>query len=481
MNNIKTINAFSLTEVLVTMFIIMLLIIASAPMITKKNVKNKNPHGVWECYLDDNGQHVSKTTLDGQSPTTKSEGNYCVFEPQTNAKVYTVMAIGGGGGGASGTSFAVDAISYGSPVSYTIQANGLYKILVVGGGGGGSARAGLAGNMGGGAGGVNLVEKNLKKGDLCTLEAGAGGVPGGSADPEAENLPEEDESCSGTTWKEVCRGKDGKSSKFYIYGDYSNAIEATGGKGGGQYLSDAGVSGDPACGSSANASWYEPGKVFSGGNCDKTKDFMESTSSGGNVDVTFGHGGGGSTTEDAYPGRNGVVMLISSQYHSGGGGKRGSTAYMSLNKITDEVKVYVGQGGAGAITEDTNGEQGQNSAFGYYITAKGGEGGRTRYKSSSLEWGGLDGENGAMSPYGGVLSGGTDSCSAEAMNGKNDMGTNNSIDKEKRGIKAANATNYGAGGGGGAAFSKNSAVCKMDERWGRGGRGMPGYVRVEWN
>ena len=86
LNNIKILNAFSLTEVLVTMFIIMLLIIASAPMITKKNAKNKAPHGTWECYLDDSGKHVTKKTLNGVTVADDGgvgqNGDYCIFKPQ---------------------------------------------------------------------------------------------------------------------------------------------------------------------------------------------------------------------------------------------------------------------------------------------------------------------------------------------------------------------------------------------------------------
>ena len=69
LNNIKILNAFSLTEVLVTMFVIMLLIIASAPMITKKNAKNKAPHGTWECYLDDNGKHEANFVYEPMNQT----------------------------------------------------------------------------------------------------------------------------------------------------------------------------------------------------------------------------------------------------------------------------------------------------------------------------------------------------------------------------------------------------------------------------
>ena len=63
--NIKKMKAFSLTEVLVTMFIIMLLIIATAPLVTKKNTKNAKPHGVWECMLDENGMPYSTLKIDG--------------------------------------------------------------------------------------------------------------------------------------------------------------------------------------------------------------------------------------------------------------------------------------------------------------------------------------------------------------------------------------------------------------------------------
>ena len=39
---------------------------------------------------------------------------------------------------------------------------------------------------------------------------------------------------------------------------------------------------------------------------------------------------------------------------------------------------------------------------------------------------------------------------------------------------------YGAGGGGGGALSAKDS-CGLERKWGKGGRGMPGYVRVEWN
>lgn len=482
-NNIKILNAFSLTEVLVTMFIIMLLIIASAPMITRKNTKNKAPHGVWECYLNENGQHVSRRTINGTVESETVEGNMCLFKPQTNAKKYTVTVIGGGGGGASGTSYAVDATSYGSSTSYVAEAEGDYKILVVGGGGGGSAMTGnvgsnIGGNKGGGAGGVEYTTVHMHKGDLAILEAGQGGVAGGSVDPddETQTSSTEDLTCTGTAYSDICDGKEGKPSKFYIYGDYSNAITAEGGKGGGKLY--VGEQGEPKCGDQ-NAVDSHGGQAFNAG-CNKTQEYMSYLGASG-FKVVYGNGGDGSSTADAYAGHNGVVMLISDSHHAGGGGKRGSTAFITVENITDEVKVYVGQGGAGAIYEDTNGEPGEASAFGYYVTAKGGEGGKIRYKSDSSDTSGIPGEDGAMSPYGASISGGAATCSATAMNGQNDMGNNESVAKENRGLAKAAENEYGAGGGGGAAYSSTSKGCSLEEKWGKGGRGMPGYVRVEWN
>lgn len=469
--NTKRLKAFSLTEVLITMFVIMIIIIASAPVITKKQVKNKRPHGVWECKLDINGKHYSTTTIENQAPSTSAKGDFCTFNPQINAENYSVTVIGGGGGGASGSSYAVDAVSYGSSTGYLVPAPGEYDVLVVGGGGGGSARLGYRGNLGGAAGGV-VVRKNLSlsKGDYCVLEAGMGGEAGGAVSTETGDG--EDTACTSATtnpaWKDACNGQDGSSSKFYVFAK-STTIEATGGKG----AKSTGTAsyGTPYACSTQRPSGSTGGRIFSGGNCTEAKNFLQSS----NIDsAIFGQGGNGSTTSVARPGVNGVVMLISSSFHSGGGGKRGSTAYMTIEKIKDPVKVFVGTGGAGAITEDTNGEQGQNSAFGYYITAKGGAGGEARAKSSTLKSSGLSGEAGSISPYGGSLAGGSASCSATALNGQNNMDVTN-------GVKVATETTYGSGGGGGGAHSKRSTNCNIANKWGKGGRGMPGYVRVEWN
>lgn len=461
----RTLNAFSLTEVLVTMFIIMLLIIASAPMITKKNAKNKSPHGAWECKLDANGKHVSQTFIDGVSQGEKTETDHCVFEPQKNAKNYTVMLIGGGGGGASGTAFSLDKASFGLMQKYTVPADGEYQVLVIGGGGGGSAYLGNSGAMGGGAGGIVTRNISLSKGDQVSLEAGQGGERGGSANDETAG--NEEDSCDGppgTGWKDICLGGEGESSRLYVYNS-NTTIEAPGGKGGTQF--QPGQNGTPGHSAYATMAQSFAGRTIDFGD-NSLKDYMNTNYKEG---VTFGYGGKGIKSELAEKGRPGVVMLISKEHHSGGGGKRGYSAFMTLEKITDKVNVYVGQGGAGATTEDTNGEQGQNSSFGYYITAKGGEGGKTRYESTSSN-NGLPGQEGGISPYGGTLAGG--GSSVNNLDGTNKMSEND-------GIKAASETQYGAGGGGGGSVARTGTNQTSDGRWGMGGRGMPGYVRVEWN
>ncbi len=474
--NTKILNAFSLTEVLVTMFVIMLLIIASAPMITRKNVKNKAPHGVWECYLTAEGKHESKLTIDGQASKTQVDGGgeYCVFKPQQNAKSYTVVTIGGGGGGASGTAFSMDVASYGRPQGYQATASGDYLILLVGGGGGGSAYQGNYGAKGGGAGGIQIVTQYLNKNDYIVLEAGMGGDKGGAAgDPESETGSSE--VCSGdpnASWNDACKGGDGHPSKLYVYSN-NNTIEAEGGKGGGTTVGQPGAA--PGHTSAQTAASGEKGGKIDYNNADLS-DFINSTDKSA---VAFGFGGAGIKSAAGGQGFPGVAMLVSNSHHAGGGGKRGTTAYTTLEKITDEVKVYVGQGGAGAVTEDTNGEQGENSSFGYYAIAKGGEGGKARAESSTSKTAAARGKEGAMSPYGGVLP--VAGTAMGNLNGQNDMGNNDSVDIEKRGIVAASEDEYGAGGGGGSSLPRSGATGSSKDRWGKGGRGMPGYVRVEWN
>lgn len=477
--NKKHINAFSLTEVLVTMFIIMLVIIASAPMITKKNIKNKAPHGVWECTLNENGTHTSTLTIDGikESPVTYSTA-YCLFEPQKNAEEYSITVIGGGGGGASAAVSIPDAVSYGNAVTYKIPETGRYDVLLIGGGGGGSPTIhcpasnfacrilgrGSGGNYGGGSGAVRiLLDQQYEKDNTYILEAGHGGEGGGNGDKRCL-----------ISWKdENCKGLDGKASRFYKFGGSENV--ADGGKGGER--TKGGQGGGTIYSSKQHGSYQTGGSLYASNNSQlsKIEQFIGSSASY----MRYGQGGNGTSTMYGEPGVNGIVMLKSRSFHVGGGGHQGNAAYMTLKNLKDPVRVYVGQGGAGAVTENNNGESGENSSFGSYIVAKGGDGGERKAASSTDESAVLNGKNGSMSPYGGILSGGNSS----NLNGQNDMGDENTVDITQRGITAASETTYGAGGGGGAGKSRVNCdpANGYAECWGKGGRGMPGYVRVEWN
>lgn len=468
----KTINAFSLTEVLVTMFIIMLVIIASAPVITKKQVKNARPHGIWECKLDDSGSPVSTLTIDGKlTQTTPYSTAYCLFEPQQSAEKYSITVVGGGGGGASASVATPDAVSYGNAVAYKIPQTGKYDVLIVGGGGGGSPTVHCTisnflckifgetgGGYGGGSGGIQLLEnRQFSKDDTYILEAGHGGEGGGNGENH----------CT-IKWKdENCKGQDGYASKFYKFGD--DPTTAEGGKGGSK--SSGGTS------PYSNGSYGQGGRIFGASNTPaKYTQFIGSSYP---ELLTYGQGGAGTTTMYGEPGMNGIVMLKSRSFYVGGGGRQGSAAYMTLKSLKEPVRVYVGKGGAGAIRENNGGEPGENSSFGSYLVAKGGDGGETKADSSTSESATLSGKNGSKSPYGGQLSGG----SGSNLNGQNDMGTNDAIPIETRGLKAASETEYGAGGGGGGGKSRVNCdpANGYEGCWGRGGRGMPGYVRIEWN
>lgn len=457
-----------MTEVLITMFIFAMIIIVSAPVITKKRINNARSQGVWECKLDENQKYYSEESIDGgaKTRTDYQSDSFCTFEPKPNVSSYSVTVIGGGGGGASATIAVPDAVSYGNAVAYTIPENGYYDVMIIGGGGGGGAKRLYATERGGsgGAGGVRVMKNQyFKRGDRYVLEAGLGGAEGGAEGP-----------CYSNSWEDNCYGKDGNESRFYKFATTSYTT-ASGGKGG--VKNNNGSAGSPSCGSNQTGStYYGGGKIFTGkdgtgtvGSCSEARSFLGETRA---QYAAFGHGGDGTLTFTGRPGHNGIVFLMSRTFYSGGGGQQGSAVYRTIKEIKNPVKIYIGKGGAGAITENLDGEQGESSSFGNYAVAAGGEGGLVKANSSTSENNVLAGSNGGMSPYGGYLQGGISS----SFNGKNNMDTNN-------GFAVATDTTYGGGGGGGAAKNRKncSAANGYTGCWGKGGRGAPGYVRVEWN
>ena len=100
-NAIVAANAFSLAEALITLLVICVIAIASAPVITKKHKARINlPHGVYACYW--NGDNlVAKYIINGQESDGKvvfdsEEQRYgCEFNPPTNAKNFVATIVGG--------------------------------------------------------------------------------------------------------------------------------------------------------------------------------------------------------------------------------------------------------------------------------------------------------------------------------------------------------------------------------------------------
>lgn len=193
-------KGFSLAEALITLLIICVIAIASAPVITKKHRAKLNlPHGVYACYW--NGDNlVAKYSIndkesDGKVVYDSEEGRYgCEFNPPTGAKNFVATIVGGGGGGAGAgiagsNSYKVYASDSGVSTSYTAEETAYYEFLVAGAGGGGgsvwdegscaNAREGwpCAGSASPGA--VVITKPQLfPKGTVFNIAAGQGGSPG---------------------------------------------------------------------------------------------------------------------------------------------------------------------------------------------------------------------------------------------------------------------------------------------------------------
>lgn len=434
------------------MMIVMLVVSMFTPNVVKKRTGNKKPSGSWECYLNANNEHISVFTDSNGKKTTLNQGTYCTFKPQENAEEYLVTALGGGGGGASGTSLSYDAVSYGDAVGYRVQYGGKYDILLIGGGGGGSANIGSHGMIGGSAGEIKIYEDHKLDPGYYVLKAGEGGIAGGleKKDAEVDENGDTDEvevckhdSIYNTAWLNICDGGDGKESLFYD-GERKVEFIARGGYGGAKNIytkatGSAGFTRSDTNDCSSRATTNINGGYISD-TTTKCKKALESLQAGLSY---VGRGGNGSASEIAYPGYNGIAMIRSALFYSGGGGKAGGISFSVIKDIKDEVKVIIGKGGKGADIENTNGFSGENTSFGYYLTAKGGDGGEVKAQSSTSKTAKLNGEAGMPSPY------------------------------------SASGLSYAAGGNGGWAYSiKNTSQSK---KWGEGEPGNSGYVRVEWN
>lgn len=466
-------QAFTIAEVLIAMMIMVFALMAISPVITKRMAKSLPHRGSWECYIGEDGKHYSKLTKDGVAEAAVSNyADKCVFSPQPGIDEYFVTAIGGGGGGASGTSAEYSAVSYGEPVQFFIEKTEKYDVLLIGGGGSGSARPSIGGNhrdgsvstrrswggWGGSAGKIKLDTISLTYG-YYLLKAGQGGIAGGLDKTDVEKISycamkSEPSSEDVSKYPKVCNGENGEDSVLYKIESDSEKTEkkrARGGYGAGIKFNtviknrdgnnnpkSANDDYDTECTSRMGGS--QGGKIHAKCNADAAKLLGLSDSQ-----YTFiGGGGAGSTTSIARPGYNGVALVSSAKFYSGGGGKSGNVVFSVVKDIYDDTVVVIGQGGQGGQKQSTNGFSGENSSFGFYVTAKGGNGGEIKAKSGiSDSTDKLEGEVGFDSPFQGKT--------------------------------------YGAGGNGGYAYSKKASLTNSSDYWGKGEQGKSGYVIVEWN
>lgn len=128
---------FSLAEALIMLLIVSLLAIASIPVLTKKK-RDIAYRGKYECYVNDQLAlpiYFSKTTIDDVS-TIKAEPNYCSFIPPLKAKNFKITLVGGGGGGANGTSGGYSELNL-SDTGFTVAQAGKYSMTLQGGSGAG--------------------------------------------------------------------------------------------------------------------------------------------------------------------------------------------------------------------------------------------------------------------------------------------------------------------------------------------------------
>ncbi len=561
---LKNRHGFSIAEALITMLIIVLIILMTMPVITKRSPKGSGLTGRWECRLNpETGKYESITTIidrktgkeapnDPNNPKQEygrvaEDGKSCIFTPPKSARNFTVNVIGGGGGGAAGSiaeDYAVKEASAGS-WAFVPKYTGLYNILLIGGGGAGGStecKYGPAadGGLGGAAGGV-LIKKNyqLEKGKTYTVIVGAGGI--GPMDGFGTNEG---------------HGKPGGDTMLKL--PTGGQLVATGGKGGfggnHKFLSgkeckptdgwqNQGLPGSPVINKNMQQSLKSTSDPRWGGNtikpgyiCEKNgstvtcvnDEVKELLSSFASSYVGAGGYGAVKNDTDGYSGHDGAALISFSGLYAGGGGQAGTHLYKTFKKLPAEITVKVGAGGIGGLRENEDGKAGQGSAFGNLAVAGGGSGGRVKSILGPSEPNKfIAGGDGGASPLGGILRGGLFNGSS-SMNGMNDVDINN-------GYAQLDETIYGAGGGGGA--SKDKKICAKNtttamkpkslfellcpmtvaavkpmqpneftdewvdngwaptvvppktedndinytDCWGRGGRGAPGLVRVEWN
>lgn len=89
-------KGFSLAEALVVMAIISIFFAAAGKIMTQKPkpIKQQNPHGYFECYLDGGTLKQSSAIEEAATDPIDAEGGVCTFEPPKGVAFFNVNTYG---------------------------------------------------------------------------------------------------------------------------------------------------------------------------------------------------------------------------------------------------------------------------------------------------------------------------------------------------------------------------------------------------
>lgn len=197
--NFEKLMAFTLAEVLITMIVIILMTLASIPVIKKSKefreaAKDKNS---WAALYETNSSGTEQLVV-YENGTKHTYPNNQYFENSTTAKFtppagvskFNVTVIGGGGGGGAGSNTSDDPRVYISDPdntqvqvsTFTPAKTGVYQVVAIGGGGGGGGGANFMGltctGSAGYSAGAVLANVELEKGKVYKVIPGLGGYRG---------------------------------------------------------------------------------------------------------------------------------------------------------------------------------------------------------------------------------------------------------------------------------------------------------------
>ena len=181
--------AFTLAEVLITMMVIVLMTLASIPVIkhSKELREASQDKNTWMAMYDANGDlqvfvdGVPDASLVGSEVVNGQEQEYAKFVPPAGVTRFNVTVVGGGGGGAAGMSSTGQSKVFfpdSTDNSFVPANEGIYQIVAIGGGGGGGG-GGVGCDGGGGyTGGAVVAQAKLSPNQVYTAVAGPGGAGG---------------------------------------------------------------------------------------------------------------------------------------------------------------------------------------------------------------------------------------------------------------------------------------------------------------